>query len=198
MVRRLLAGPPRGIKLGQLVSCEQNRGLSGCSPACNDQYGVQVMSSFPSFSLPLPALALMLSFAVILFARVTLELSSFKERTEQEDHGSSAQGAWAGAWFVTGIQETRCPKRFSVGQSCNQCNAVCWSSAHCIVCSSSLTAAVARAALGYVSSESGSIPLRCGSIIFTSAPVFKVKVWRPLEFVDPLSAFHPTQRERSF
>lgn len=78
-VMRPLAGTPRGIKLGQqLASRGQNQVLTGCSPARNYQYGVQRMSSFPSFSLPLPTLVFTLSFLVVLFARVTLGLSSLR------------------------------------------------------------------------------------------------------------------------
>lgn len=46
----------------------------------------------------------------------------------------------------------------------------------CIPCSSSLTAAGARVALGHLPGESGSILLRLGIIIFASAPVFRVRV----------------------
>lgn len=77
--RRLLAGTPGGIKLGQqLASREQNQVLTGCSPTHNYQYGVEGMSSFPSFSLPLSTLAFTLSLPVVLFARVAHGLSSLR------------------------------------------------------------------------------------------------------------------------
>lgn len=55
-VRRLWAGTPRGIKLGQqLASCEQTQVLTGCCPAHNYQYSVQsTLRSFCSVSLLLP------------------------------------------------------------------------------------------------------------------------------------------------
>lgn len=161
-VRRLWAGTPRGINLGQqLASCEQTQVLTGCCPVCKYQYNMQsTSSSFHSVSLPLPIPPPS--------PWLSLQEQPLVCLSEEDRTG----GPWLSrqdTWFLTGMQKTLCPQGISLGQSHNPCDSVpvlCFTASHAFPYPYWLPWLPCP-----ISPSNQASSLRLGSIIFASAPV---------------------------
>lgn len=174
-VRRLWAGTPRGIKLGQqLASGEQTQILTGCSPA----------QSYQQLPLNLSANPLLLPLGCLCQSD---PWASFSE----EGQSRSTMALQAGHLGYRSHCEI--PQGISVGQSHDQCARA---PLHPLLLP-------ADCQHGPVPSpeESGSIP-EAGEHHLCLSPCLgsgSCSLWNPLEFVGILfPPFHPTQQKRSF